>query len=269
LTQKAGRGTRAADRRNRHQLTGLALRPIAIFQHEADTPPGYFATWLQAESLPFVVVPLDAGAAVPARAQEFSGLCFMGGAMSVNDPLPFIEPECALIRGADAAGVPVIGHCLGGQLIAQALGAPVTRHHVKEIGWQPLAVTDEALAREWLGADAPCSMEIFQWHGDTFALPSGARNFMASPLCANQAFVINRGTFAHLGMQFHCEMTPELVQDWTRSGAQEIAQEQRAGRAQGVQDVAEIRRDLAARSARLNAIAGRLYARWSQGLRRD
>jgi GMP synthase-like glutamine amidotransferase len=245
------------------------MQPIAIVQHEADTPPGYFATWLAQQGLPFTIVRLDAGDAVPARARDFAGLCFMGGAMSVNDPLPFIEPECALIRDADATGVPVIGHCLGGQLIAKALGAPVTRHHVKEIGWQPLAVTDDTVAREWLGPDAPRTMEIFQWHGDTFALPPGARNFMASPLCAHQAYVIDRGAFAHLGMQFHCEMTPALVQDWTRTGAEEIAEEQRAGRGQGVQDVAEIRRDVEARSARLNAVAARLYARWAQGLRRQ
>ncbi|MCA3218004.1 MAG: type 1 glutamine amidotransferase [Burkholderiales bacterium] len=242
------------------------MQPIGILQHEVDTPPGYFVAWLEQHGLPFTIVRLDLGESVPTRARDFSGLCFMGGAMSVNDSLPFIEPECALIRDADAAGVPVIGHCLGGQLIAKALGAPVTRHRVKEIGWQPLAVTDAALADEWLGPDAPRTMEIFQWHGDTFALPPGARNFLASPLCAHQAYVIDRGSFAHLGMQFHCEMTPELVQDWTTTGAEEIAQEQQAGRAQGVQDVAEIRRDLQVRSVRLNAIAARLYARWARGL---
>lgn len=245
------------------------MKPIAIFQHEADTPPGYFATWLLQQGLPFTIVRLDAGDPVPLVARDFAGLCFMGGAMSVNDPLPFIEPECALIRDADASGVPVIGHCLGGQLLAKALGAPVTRNPVKEIGWQPLAVTDEVVANEWLGPDAPRSMEIFQWHGDTFALPAGARNFMASPLCVHQAYVIDRGAYAHLGMQFHCEMTPELVQDWTTTGAEEIAQEQCAGRAQGVQDVAEIRREVHGRSARLNAVAARLYQRWAMGLRRD
>jgi GMP synthase-like glutamine amidotransferase len=243
------------------------MKPIAIFQHEADTPPGYFATWLAQEGLPYTVVRLDAGDPVPQHAADFAGLCFMGGAMSVNDPLPFIEPECALIRAADAAGVPVIGHCLGGQLIAKALGAPVVRHTLKEIGWQPLYPTDPALAQEWLGPEVPEHLEIFQWHRDTFALPPGARNFLSSPLCANQAYVIDRGTYAHLGMQFHCEMTPELVQDWSRSGAEEIALEQQAGRAAGVQAPAEICRNVEQRAARLNRWAARLYARWVRGLR--
>lgn len=243
------------------------MKPIAIFQHEADTPPGYFATWLAQEGLPYTVVRLDAGDTVPQRAADFAGLCFMGGAMSVNDRLAFIEPECALIRAADAAGVPVIGHCLGGQLIAKALGAPVVRHTLKEIGWQPLYPSDPALAQEWLGPEVPERLETFQWHGDTFALPPGARNFLSSPLCANQAYVIDRGTYAHLGMQFHCEMTPELVRDWSRSGAEEIALERQAGRAAGVQAPAEICRNVEQRAAQLNRWAARLYARWVRGLK--
>lgn len=243
------------------------MKPIAIFQHEADTPPGYFATWLAQEGLPYTVVRLDAGDPVPQRAADFAGLCFMGGAMSVNDQLAFIEPECALIRAADAAGVPVIGHCLGGQLIAKALGAPVVRHTLKEIGWQPLYPSDPALAQEWLGPEVPERLETFQWHGDTFALPPGARNFLSSPLCANQAYVIDRGTYAHLGMQFHCEMTPELVRDWSRSGAEEIALERQAGRAAGVQAPAEICRNVEQRAAQLNRWAARLYARWVRGLK--
>ncbi|MFN9139973.1 MAG: type 1 glutamine amidotransferase [Betaproteobacteria bacterium] len=243
------------------------MKPIAIFQHEADTPPGYFATWLAQEGLPYTVVRLDAGDPVPQHAADFAGLCFMGGAMSVNDRLAFIEPECALIRAADAAGVPVIGHCLGGQLIAKALGAPVVRHTLKEIGWQPLYSSDPALAQEWLGPEVPERLETFQWHGDTFALPPGARNFLSSPLCANQAYVIDRGTYAHLGMQFHCEMTPELVRDWSRSGAEEIALERQAGRAAGVQAPAEICRNVEQRAAQLNRWAARLYARWVRGLK--
>jgi hypothetical protein len=110
-------------------------------------------------------------------------------------------------------------------------------------------------------------LETFQWHGDTFALPPGARNFLSSPLCANQAYVIDRGTYAHLGMQFHCEMTPELVRDWSRSGAEEIALERQAGRAAGVQAPAEICRNVEQRAAQLNRWAARLYARWVRGLK--
>lgn len=246
------------------------VKPIAIFQHEPDAPPAYFETWLQRERLPYRIVRIDRGESVPAAACDFAGLCFMGGAMSVNDPLPWIDDECALIRDADAARVPVIGHCLGGQLLAKALGAPVSRNPVKELGWHRLTVTDAELAREWLGDDAPWQAEWFQWHGDTFALPPGARNFLASPLCERQAYVIERDGYAHLGMQFHCEMTPELVVEWVGAeGAAEIDAEQRATGGPGVQSPQAITHDAVRRAQQLNGLAARLYARWARGLARS
>ena len=126
--------------------------------------------------------------------------------------LPWIDEELALMRDADQRGVPIIGHCLGGQLLAKAFGAHVTRSAMKEIGWSDVEVDDVQLAREWIGSEPV--FDLFQWHGDAFALPVGARRFLTSSLCANQAFVIDRGHHAHLGMQFHVEMTPSLVNGW-------------------------------------------------------
>ena len=248
------------------------MKPIAIFQHEPDAPPAFFEAWLQSQRLPYEIVRIDLGTDVPDSVARYAGLCFMGGAMSVNDPLPWIEAECALIRAADASRVPVIGHCLGGQLLAKALGASVVRNPVKEIGWLRLQVTDAQLAADWLGAAADADAEEaewFQWHGDTFALPAGARNFLASALCPHQAYVIERDGFAHLGMQFHCEMTPALVDAWVgEEGRREIEDEQARTGGPGVQRPEQIRQDLQARAQRLNALAARLYARWARGLRR-
>jgi len=245
------------------------MKPIAIFQHEADAPPAFFETWLCERDLSYQIVRVDRGEPVPASALGFSGLCFMGGAMSVNDPLPWIEAECALIRAADAARVPVIGHCLGGQLLAKALGAPVLRSPFKELGWQRLRVTDAAVAADWLGEDAPLEAEWFQWHGDSFELPPGARNFLASDLCERQAYVIERDGFAHLGMQFHCEMTPPLIDAWVGAeGQAEIAEERVRTGGPGTQSVEEIRTNMAERAAALSELASRLYARWARGLAR-
>ena len=245
-------------------------KPIAVFQHEADAPAGYFETWMRARRLPYAVVRIDRGEAVPADAHEFSGLCFMGGAMSVNDPLPWIDDELALIRDADARGVPVIGHCLGGQLLARALGGSVRRNPVREIGWHAVTVTDRDLAARWLGDDADmAALEFFQWHGDTFELPPGALGFLGSALCARQAFVIERSGFAHLGMQFHCEMTPALVDAWTQTGGEEIALERAASGGPGVQSPAQMSANAAQRAGRMHALSRRLYERWADGLRRD
>ena len=244
------------------------VKPIAIFQHDPDVRPGYFAQWLDAQRLPYTLLDVERDA-VPHDSAAFAGLCFMGGPMSVNDALPWIEPALALIRDADARGVPLIGHCLGGQLLAKALGAGVTRQPVKEIGWADVAITDRALAREWLGDDVPACVTMFHWHEDAFALPDGARNFMATPHCAHQAYVIERPGFAHLGMQFHCEMTPELVRAWaldpTWNSAVDV--EQAAGRGATVQTPAQMLANLEARAAAMNGWAARLYTRWAKGLR--
>ena len=245
------------------------MKPIAIFQHAPDVGPGYFAQWLDAQGLPYRLLEVEREA-VPRDSAAYSGLCFMGGPMSVNDPLPWIESELALIGDADARGVPIIGHCLGGQLLAKALGARVARQPVKEIGWAEVAITDRALASEWLGADAPPQVTMFHWHEDAFALPVGARNFMATPSCAHQAYVVARAGYAHLGMQFHCEMTPALVRAWALDPEWNSAVdvEQAAGRGATVQTPAQMIDRLEARAAAMNAWAARLYARWAQGLRR-
>ena len=160
---------------------------------------------------------IDEGAPVPAIADDFSGLCFMGGPMSVNDPLPWIEPVCALIRDAVSKNIPVIGHCLGGQLMSKALGGQVTSNPVKEIGWSTAGGDDSDIAKDWLGAFAGQPGTIFQWHGETFSLPTGASRLLANGYCANQMFALG----PHLGMQCHVEMTPEMIATWCEQWADE------------------------------------------------
>ena len=187
-----------------------------------------------------------------------SGLCLMGGPMSVNDDLPWIPPLLALIRQAVAADVPVIGHCLGGQLMSKALGGTVGKNPLKEIGWGDVRMTDADAARPWLGeADQP--MLAFHWHGETFSLPAGARRILESAYCANQAYVLND---RHIAMQCHVEMTPELIASWCDHGAAEIA----ASDSPGVQSPEAIQADMSARTNRLHQLADKIYSRWIQGL---
>ena len=202
---------------------------------------------------------LDQGEAVPRDARRFSGLCFMGGPMSVNDELPWIIPALELIREAVRKDVPVLGHCLGGQLMARAFGGVVRANPVKEIGWGQVRVADNAVAREWLG-ELP-GFESFHWHGETFSIPPGATRILENENCANQAFALGK----HLGLQCHVEMTPDLVRAWLSGGAQEI---EASKSSPGVQRPEEIERDVAARVTALNEVANRLYDRWTENLSR-
>src|SRR5262245_55774807 len=111
------------------------MKPVAIFRHLAAEGPGHFVTYLTRRNVPWRLVRIDEGEAVPGDPAGFSGLVFMGGPMSANDRLPWIDEILALIRAAVASDVPVLGHCLGAQLMAKALGGEVTRNAVKEIGW--------------------------------------------------------------------------------------------------------------------------------------
>ena len=241
-------------------------RPVAVLQHHGDVGPGHFEDWLREHCIDYRVVRIDLGEPVPSSAAEYAGICSLGGPMSVNDPLPWIGPELELLRGAVGAGVPVIGHCLGGQLLARALGAKVERNPVKEIGWGRVTITEPRVAREWLGG-TPAEIEMFQWHGDTFALPARATGFLASRWCANQAFVLEHGGVAHLGMQFHCEATPAIVRNWSGDDTwyDEVQAEREATGGPAVQDAEAMRDDLEARCAAMHVLAGRIYARWWRG----
>ena len=200
---------------------------------------------------------IDAGEAAPASVDEFSGLVFMGGPMSVNDDLPWIPAAMQLIRAAVEQEVPVLGHCLGAQLMARALGGTVGANPRKEIGWGRVDVADNAQARVWFGDTR--SFLAFHWHGETFTIPPGATRVASSPHCGNQAFALGR----HLALQCHVEMTQEMIRNWCNSGTREIERSACAT----VQPVREIESHLQARIAVLNGVAARVYARWIEGLR--
>ncbi len=235
------------------------MKPVAIFRHKAVEGPAYFATYLQSRQIPYVVIRIDAGDPVPSEVTTYAGLCFMGGPMSVNDDLPWLPPVLALIRDAVARDVPVIGHCLGGQLIAKALGAAVTRNPVKEIGWGTVDVLGHAQARHWLGDDLRDFLS-YHWHGETFAIPDGATRIMSSEWCANQAFVMGK----HFAMQCHVEMTADMIRSWCREWAAEV--KALAARVPSVQTPAEMEEGIVEKLRALNAVADRIYGRWVSGL---
>src|SRR6478752_5314018 len=127
------------------------MQPIAVFRFSSTEGPAHFAEWLDARGRPWTLVAIDRGDPLPEDPRAFAGIGMMGGPMSVNDQLPWIAPLNAFVRRAVDAGVPVIGHCLGGQLLAQSLGARVTRTPTPEIGWIDVESTDAAARDDWFG----------------------------------------------------------------------------------------------------------------------
>src|SRR5712691_11147864 len=193
------------------------MRDVAILRFSPTEGPAYLAEWLDAQGIPWHLVAIDEGAAVPADPRAFAGIAMMGGPMSVNDALPWVAPLGSLLGDAVAARVPVIGHCLGGQLLAKALGAQVRRAPTPEIGWIDVDVADAGAGREWFGGRT--RIETFQWHAETFALPVGATRVLTNRFNVNQAYVVDG---RHLGLQCHIEMTHDLVESWLRTGASEL-----------------------------------------------
>ena len=234
------------------------MQEILIFRHAPHEGPGYLADYLDRHGLRHRLVRVDQNDPVPASIAGIPGLVFMGGPMSVNDPLPWIPKALHLIKEAVGANVPVLGHCLGGQLIAKALGGVVTKTPVKEIGWLPVRRVDSPAAAGWLD-DLPHEFEVYHWHGETFSIPPGAVRILASRDCANQAFALGKT----LAFQCHVEMTAAMVREWAHAGAEEIA---RADAGATVQAEPQQCVDLEARVERLQRIADKFYARWIQAL---
>jgi len=233
------------------------MRPIAVFRFSPTEGPAHFAEWLDARALPWRLIAVDQGDAVPSDPRAFSGIGMMGGPMSVTDALAWIDPLSRLLRDAVARDVPVIGHCLGGQLLAQALGARVQRTTVPEIGWIDVETTEVAAQRDWFGGKA--RFTPFQWHYDIFDLPSGATRVLTNRFNPNQGYVIGD---LHIGFQCHVEMTRDLVETWCRTGADEITPPGTPPR----QSRDEILRDMPRRLTALQVVADGIYARWAQGL---
>ncbi|MEI6737080.1 MAG: type 1 glutamine amidotransferase [Pseudomonadota bacterium] len=236
------------------------MKPIAIFRFSPGEGAGYFQTFLDRRGFAWQLFQIDHNDQIPSALTNYAGFVFMGGPMSVNDKLPWIPAILDLIRNALHENKPCLGHCLGGQLIAKALGGVISKNPVKEIGWNPVQIDDNPAARQWLGDDLVDNRDFttFQWHGETFTIPPGATRIMTGDACANQAFVIGKS----IGMQCHVEMTQKLIQAWCRDWESEHVDPQLPSVQTPDEMMAEMRDNL----VELNRIADRLYGTWCEGL---
>jgi GMP synthase (glutamine-hydrolysing) len=235
------------------------MKPIAVLQHVASDGPAHFAAYLAARGLPWRLFAAFRGDVLPARIEEYGGLAILGGPMSANDELPHLRRAEELVREAIAADVPVIGHCLGGQIMAKALGADIRAAAGPEIGWIEIEARSAAAARRWFGGTLRFTQ--FQWHHESFDLPQGAEWLAGSACCPHQAFAVGD---RHLAMQFHCEVDVAKVRDWI--GPEGRAEIESVARFPGVQSVARIERRIAEEVAASQRIADAIYAAWCAGL---
>lgn len=232
------------------------MKPVVVFRHAQCEGAGYLGVFLNQEKIPWQEVRIDLGEAIPKEANRYSGLVFMGGPMSVNDNLPWIPQAVQLIQQAFEHDIPVIGHCLGGQLMSKALGASVIKNPVEEIGWGALHVDENVDAKKWFGNTK--QFLGFHWHGETFTLPTGAKRLLFSEYCDNQAYAIGK----HLAMQCHVEMTDDLVRKWYQCWGTQIE----SSLSPAVQTKQEVLENLSERIKQLNQQAHTLYTKWAMGL---
>lgn len=183
------------------------MKPVLILQHQTPEYPAYLVTWLKKHSIPYVAFNAERGP-FPESMAPYSALAVMGGAMSANDPLLSNKQAEVLILQAMYRDKPVIGHCLGGQLMAKALGAKVVKSPMPEIGWQSISWVDNYHTNHWFGNSRP--EKVIHWHYDAFDVPEGATPLATSSACPYQAFAIDK----HLAMQFHIEIDREKVHAW-------------------------------------------------------
>lgn len=191
-----------------------------ILQHTAEERGGLFENILQEKDWILDVRPLFSGAPLPASLQDYGMVLVLGGPMSVNDEKdhPFLKEEIPFIRMALKIGHPVLGICLGAQLMAKALGARVYPGPHKEIGWYWLNQTPSARSDPLFAHLDPYFL-VFQWHGETFDLPSEAICLAGNQAYPHQAFRL--GTSAY-GLQFHFELTKPMLRTWLSSWVEEI-----------------------------------------------
>jgi GMP synthase-like glutamine amidotransferase len=182
-----------------------------ILQHEAATPPGLMTSWLKEQSAQIETFRIDEDDR-PLDPRDFDLIVSLGSEFAAfDDSIPFVPREAKLFEQALESDVPILGLCFGGQMLARVLGSRLYRSEQSEIGWLPVRTNDPGLV-----SPGPW----FQWHFDSFSVPPNAK-VIAETDVGPQAFVSGRS----LGLQFHPEVTPEIMDDWVRVYPHELEAE--------------------------------------------
>jgi GMP synthase-like glutamine amidotransferase len=222
-----------------------------------DEHPGYIGHYLQRKDISYRIIRGYQSDLIPTLDESIAGLVFMGGLVSVNDDIPWIKQEIDLIREALDNNIPVLGHCLGGQLITVALGYEVTTNPVEEVGWHYCHKQPSRYTKDWLG-DIDDTFIMFQWHLETFALPAEAQLLFSSKHCRNQAYCYGDNVLA---MQGHVEMTEPMLVEWMIRWRSFLMDQ-----SPSAQNYPQMNENLKVNITALNKVAEKLYQRWTSTL---
>jgi GMP synthase (glutamine-hydrolysing) len=189
---------------------------IVIVKHVKNEGAGFIEEVLATDDCPVEIVDLAQGHRLPEHIDEIAALIVLGGPMSVYQErgFPFLKQEERLIRKLLIEEIPFLGICLGAQLLAKTCGAKVHIGAAREVGWYTAALTTEG-KQDLFFRGFPNRFEVFQWHDDTFDIPEGGLLLGVGKTCRNQAFRVGQNAY---GLQFHMEVTPDMIEDWTGNG---------------------------------------------------
>jgi len=232
------------------------MKPVLVLRHAPHEGLGTLGDALAEAQLTITQIDLFREAPATFDPRQWAGLLVMGGPMNVDETAryPYLGDEVVWIRRAVDAGLPVLGVCLGSQLLAKMLGARVTANRVKEIGWYEVELTPAAADDPLLAGLRPVE-PVFQWHGDTFNLPTGAVQLARGRHCENQAFRYGKNAY---GLQFHLEVTEQIIDTW-------LCESGNCGELAGLDyiDPAAIRRQTPERIGALKQLSHRVFGRFA------
>ena len=194
------------------------LMRFLVLQHLDIEPPAVIADCLLGAGHMLETVHIYQNNTIPDILKGYAGLIIMGGPMSANDGLPFIRQEIALSQQAIAQDMPVLGICLGAQLLAKAAGAEIVPSPERELGWYPLRTTPDGETDALFSSLPAAGLDVFQWHGETFSLPRNATLLASCPKVPNQAFRLG---IRQYGLQFHVEVDEAIIGKWITAGDSE------------------------------------------------
>jgi GMP synthase-like glutamine amidotransferase len=192
---------------------------VLIVKHIDIEGPGLVEYCLKQEKIPYQILNLSSRVHLP-KPEEITHIVLLGGPMNVyeEDRYPFLREEDLFIKEAIQRGKAILGICLGAQLIAKALGARVSKAPAEEIGWYDVSLT-EIGSQDPLFSNLPKTFSVFQWHEDTFEIPKGGKLIATSSPVPHQAFRYGEKVY---GLQFHLEVTEEMIGEWVETYEEEL-----------------------------------------------